>query len=107
MFAIFSPSKLKALNSIEALLRFFNVSHLTCYNNNCPQVLQIHPDLNYNVHFPIKRGELNVHSGIGGSLTAVLTDLQEIWSWTIRFKLNIPITEFKVQPSCCNPCILY
>ncbi|KAG8332324.1 actin-related protein 8-like isoform X1 [Homalodisca vitripennis] len=59
------------------------------------EVLHINPALDYNVHFPIRRGELNVHSGVGGSLTSVLTDLQDIWSWVIQFKLDIPISDLK------------
>lgn len=60
------------------------------------QILHLNPALDYNVHFPIRRGELNIHSGIGGSLTSVLTDLQTIWSWIINYKLDIPLKDLKV-----------
>lgn len=44
----------------------------------------------YNVHFPMKRGELNLHSHIGGSLTSVLSDLEAIWSYAIHERMAIP-----------------
>ncbi|XP_054261537.1 actin-related protein 8 isoform X2 [Macrosteles quadrilineatus] len=59
------------------------------------EVLRLNPSLDYNIHFPIRRGELNIHGGVGGSLSSVLTDLQEIWSWVIIHKLNIPLTNLK------------
>ncbi|CAB3385566.1 Hypothetical predicted protein [Cloeon dipterum] len=53
------------------------------------EVLKIHPDANYNIHYPIRRGLLNLHPGVGGSLTAVLHDLEAIWSYAIERKLRI------------------
>ncbi|KAM7346712.1 actin-related protein 8 [Cochliomyia hominivorax] len=50
------------------------------FTNNC----------DYNIHFPVKRGELNLHSHIGGSLTAVLSDLESIWSYAIHERMAIP-----------------
>ncbi|XP_065363772.1 actin-related protein 8 [Calliphora vicina] len=44
----------------------------------------------YNIHFPMKRGELNLHSNIGGSLTSVLSDLESIWSYAIHERMEIP-----------------
>uniref|UniRef100_A0A1B0FKW0 Uncharacterized protein n=1 Tax=Glossina morsitans morsitans TaxID=37546 RepID=A0A1B0FKW0_GLOMM len=44
----------------------------------------------YNIHFPLRRGELNIHSGIGGSLTSILSDLESIWSYAIEKHMNIP-----------------
>ncbi|BES93070.1 actin-related protein 8 [Nesidiocoris tenuis] len=58
-------------------------------------VLQLQPRFNYNVHFPWKRGDLNVHGNVGGSLTGVMADLQAIWSALIVEKLNIPVQEWK------------
>lgn len=45
----------------------------------------------YNIHFPIRRGQLNIHEGIGGSLFNVLDHLQAIWEYAIEHKLGIPI----------------
>ncbi|XP_014251830.1 actin-related protein 8 isoform X2 [Cimex lectularius] len=69
-------------------------------NNNVAignEVLCLDPEseLDYNIHFPMKRGDLNVHSGIGGSLTGVLTDLETIWSHIIVTNLNIPLNTLK------------
>lgn len=49
----------------------------------------------YNVHWPIVRGQLNVHSGPGGSLTAVLTDLETLWGHVIQKHLDIPLKDLK------------
>lgn len=43
------------------------------------------------------RGRLNVHSGPGGSLPAVLADLETIWSHTIQKQLDIPLKDLKVD----------
>ncbi|XP_022193357.2 actin-related protein 8 [Nilaparvata lugens] len=59
------------------------------------EVLYLDPALDFNVHFPIKRGDLNVHNGVGGSLTAVLADLQAIWSFILEYKFGISHKDFK------------
>ncbi|KAK9507119.1 hypothetical protein O3M35_008928 [Rhynocoris fuscipes] len=59
------------------------------------EVLNINPEWDYNIHFPIKRGELNIHAGVGGSLTAVLADLECIWGWVIQTKLHIQLQDLK------------
>lgn len=51
--------------------------------------MYLDPELEWNVHFPWKRGDLNVHKGPGGSLTAVLADLEAIWSYAITEKLKL------------------
>lgn len=43
----------------------------------------------YNVHFPMRRGDLNVHAGCSGSVTAILADLQQIWTHAMRQLLDI------------------
>jgi len=58
-------------------------------------VLSIPSSLPYNVHFPFRRGDLNLHSGIGGSLTSILVDLQEIWSRSIEKHLGIHAVDLK------------
>ncbi|XP_071817516.1 actin-related protein 8-like [Apostichopus japonicus] len=44
----------------------------------------------YNIHWPVRKGSLNIHKGIGGSLTSVLQDLESIWSTAIENHLSIP-----------------
>lgn len=60
------------------------------------QALHVNPSDCYNIHWPVIRGQLNVHSGPGGSLTAVLADLETIWSHVIQKQLEIPLKDLKV-----------
>lgn len=55
-------------------------------------VLRLDPKSNYNIHFPIRRGLLNVHSDVGGSLFNVLDQLQTIWEYAITVKLGISLS---------------
>lgn len=48
---------------------------------------------NYDIHFPIQRGELNVHTERGGSLQATLSHLERIWCHALEQKLAIPKRE--------------
>lgn len=61
------------------------------------QALYVNPTDSYNLHWPICRGQLNVHSGPGGSLTAVLADLETIWSHGIQKLLDVPLKDLKVR----------
>lgn len=54
-------------------------------------IFRINPAADYNIHFPIRRGQLNVYPGVGGSIFNVLDDLQTIWEYAISEKLNIPL----------------
>lgn len=38
-----------------------------------------------------------MHAGPGGSLTAVLADLETIWSHVIQKQLDIPLKDLKVE----------
>lgn len=60
-------------------------------------ILSLDPEeeCNFNVHFPYRRGELNIHSGPGGSLTAVMADLKTIWEYVLTEKLDIPLKDLK------------
>ncbi|CAG7815434.1 unnamed protein product [Allacma fusca] len=49
----------------------------------------------FNIHFPWRRGQPNIHEGIGGSISSVFTDLEVIWSSCIAEKLDIPIKDLK------------
>lgn len=51
-------------------------------------------DAEYNLHFPYKGGDFNLHAGIGGSLTSVITDLTTIWSHLISEHLGINPAQF-------------
>uniref|UniRef100_A0A3Q1CT58 Actin-related protein 8 n=1 Tax=Amphiprion ocellaris TaxID=80972 RepID=A0A3Q1CT58_AMPOC len=55
----------------------------------------VNPSDCYNVHWPMVRGQLNLHTGPGGSLTAVLADLETIWSHVIQKHLEIPLKDLK------------
>jgi len=59
-------------------------------------ILTLPPNLPYNVHFPFRRGELNLHPGVGGSLTSLLVDLQQIWTRCIEKHLGISPVDFKL-----------
>lgn len=61
------------------------------------QALYVNPLDSYNIHWPIRRGQLNLHPGPGGSLTAVLADLEVIWSYAIQKYLEIPLKDLKVS----------
>ncbi|CAL7942719.1 unnamed protein product [Xylocopa violacea] len=58
-------------------------------------VLSLNPDDNFNIHFPYRRGELNVHSGPGGSLRSVMADLKTIWEYVLTEKMDIPLRDLK------------
>ncbi|KAK2507879.1 hypothetical protein MC885_017038 [Smutsia gigantea] len=59
------------------------------------QALYVNPLDCYNIHWPIRRGQLNIHPGPGGSLTAVLADIEVIWSHAIQKYLEIPLKDLK------------
>ncbi|EMP27890.1 Actin-related protein 8, partial [Chelonia mydas] len=59
------------------------------------EALYVNPLDCYNIHWPIRRGQLNLHPGPGGSLTAVLADLEVIWSHVIQKYLEIPLKDLK------------
>ncbi|XP_073829514.1 actin-related protein 8 [Musca autumnalis] len=51
--------------------------------------LNVDEACDYNIHFPMKRGDLNLHNNIGGSLTSVMSDLESIWSYVIEERMSI------------------
>jgi hypothetical protein len=65
------------------------------------QALYVNPLDCYNIHWPIRRGQLNIHPGPGGSLTAVLADIEVIWSHAIQKYLEIPLKDLKVRGNSC------
>lgn len=61
------------------------------------QALYIKPGSGYTLHWPIRRGRLNLHDGPGGTLSSVMADLELIWSNVIQTILDIPIKDLKVR----------
>lgn len=55
------------------------------------------PGENFNVHWPIRRGQLNLHPGVGGSLSSVLSDLETIWSTALQKFLDISPKDIAVS----------
>ncbi|XP_046593472.1 actin-related protein 8 isoform X1 [Neodiprion virginianus] len=58
-------------------------------------ILSLNPEADFNIHFPYKRGELNVHSGPGGSLRAVLANLKIIWEHVLTKKMNVLLKDLR------------
>lgn len=54
-------------------------------------VINLNPNGAFNVHFPIRRGDFNLHSNVGGTLTAVIADLQAIWEHVLQNNLKIKL----------------
>ncbi|XP_018330352.1 actin-related protein 8 isoform X2 [Agrilus planipennis] len=59
-------------------------------------ILRINSHEDYNIHFPYRRGDFNIHSGPGGSMTAVLADLETIWSYVLETNFNIDKKSFRL-----------
>lgn len=60
-------------------------------------VLRLDPSLDFNIHFPYRRGEFNVHSGPGGSVSAIIADLEAIWGYLLTVKLGLSKPQRKVS----------
>uniref|UniRef100_A0A336MA12 Actin-related protein 8 n=1 Tax=Culicoides sonorensis TaxID=179676 RepID=A0A336MA12_CULSO len=56
-------------------------------------VLSLDPKDPWNIHFPWRRGDFNLHKNVGGSLTAVISDLQQIWLSVLQCILGISANE--------------
>lgn len=56
-------------------------------------VLMLKPTEPYHIRWPIRRSRLNVHSGVAGSLSSVIHDLETIWSYAITEVLGIPLSD--------------
>ncbi|XP_002166225.2 actin-related protein 8 isoform X1 [Hydra vulgaris] len=57
------------------------------------QVLKLPPNSPYSCRWPMRFGELNTHSGIGGSISSILTDLETLWGKAIEKYLDIPLKD--------------
>ncbi|XP_053576718.1 actin-related protein 8 [Bombina bombina] len=75
-------------------VKWTNTSHCPEYLVG-EEALNVNPTDCYSIHYPIRRGQLNLHSGPGGTLTAVLTDLETIWSHVIQKILEISLKDLK------------
>ena len=80
---------------------------LTMLPSAITQALYVNPSDCYNIHWPVVRGQLNVHAGPGGSLTAVLADLETIWGHVIQKQLDIPLKDLKVGQISSSLCITF
>lgn len=58
-------------------------------------IFRLNPEENFNIHFPYKRGDFNIHPGPSGSMTAVLADLQTIWTYILENHFQISSKDFK------------
>ncbi|XP_055503485.1 actin-related protein 8 isoform X2 [Leucoraja erinacea] len=59
------------------------------------EALYVKPTDCYNIHWPVRRGQFNLHTGPGGSLSALLADLEAIWTLAIQKYLEIPRKDLK------------
>ncbi|CAH2313116.1 actin-related 8 [Pelobates cultripes] len=75
-------------------VKWTNTSHRPEYLVG-EEALYVKPADCYNIHYPIRKGQLNIHSGPGGSLSAVITDLETIWSHVIQKLLEIQLKDLK------------
>ena len=60
------------------------------------KALMVEQNKDYNLHWPMRRGHLNVHDGPCGTLTSVLADLELIWGHALQNMLDIPLKDLKV-----------
>ncbi|XP_017155875.1 actin-related protein 8 [Drosophila miranda] len=51
----------------------------------------------YDIHFPIQRGELNVHKQKGGSLQCTLQHIERIWSYALEARLKINLRDLRTH----------
>jgi len=59
--------------------------------------MMVNPKEPYNLHWPMRRGCLNIHDGLGGSISAVLQDLEDIWSTVLSTRLDIARADLKAS----------
>jgi len=82
----------KIANGGNSHIPVSDIKAASLYGND---VLKLTPDSPYNIHFPIKRGDLDLCPGkVAGSESSILTDLEDIWTNAIESELGIPKQEF-------------
>lgn len=57
------------------------------------EVLRLDPTGPFNIHFPIRRGDFNLHDGLNGSMFSVLDDLRIIWEYSIKNYLEVNLKD--------------
>ncbi|KAK3085468.1 hypothetical protein FSP39_003869 [Pinctada imbricata] len=60
------------------------------------EALAIHPSEDYILHWPIRRGRLNLTDNKPMSLTSIMADLETIWATAIQNHLDIPLKDLRV-----------
>ncbi|KAK6176999.1 hypothetical protein SNE40_015194 [Patella caerulea] len=60
------------------------------------EAVLVHPSDRYILSWPIQRGRLNLHEGPGGSLTALMADLELIWGTALEKNLDISLEDIKL-----------
>lgn len=88
------PQQISAFNRRSQLVTLSNETPFAWLHTKADfivgdDVLALDPKSDFNIHFPWRRGDLNIHNDIGGSLTAVLADLQQIWESVLQCIMGI------------------
>ncbi|KAG5680111.1 hypothetical protein PVAND_009637 [Polypedilum vanderplanki] len=55
--------------------------------------LRLNPNAEFNIHFPIRRGSMNLHSGVGGSITSCIEHIRSIFEFSIKNYLEVNLKE--------------
>jgi hypothetical protein len=58
--------------------------------------MYIKPGTGYSINWPVRRGRLNLHDGPGGTVNAVMADIESIWGTALETFLDIPVKDLKV-----------
>ncbi|XP_005093366.1 actin-related protein 8 [Aplysia californica] len=59
------------------------------------EAMYIRPSEHYRLSWPMRRGQLNVHQGPGGTLSSVLADIEAIWGCVLQDHMEIPLKDLK------------
>jgi len=76
----------------DGTVHFTDTSHKPNYFIG-EQALNIRRGDGYTCCSPFAYGQLNVHNGVGGSITAIAEDIETLWGSAIENYLNIPIKD--------------
>ena len=63
----------------------------------------VNPADPYDLHWPLRRGHLNIHKNLGGTISSVIQDLYDIWSTAIELYLNIQLNTLQVTKATFSP----
>ncbi|XP_060598476.1 actin-related protein 8-like [Ruditapes philippinarum] len=59
------------------------------------EAMYIKPGTGYSINWPVRRGRLNLHDGPGGTVNAVMADIESIWGTALETFLDIPVKDLK------------